>query len=248
MDRVIQIAKNEVGYLEKKSNADLDDKVRNAGQQNYTKYWRDLCPSLQGNAWCGCFVNWCFQKAYRANMALQLLCCTKAYSYYTPTMVSYFKSKKQFYTSKPQKGDIIFFRNSSRICHVALVRDVDSTYVYTIEGNTSSAPGVVANGGCVAMKKYALNNPRIAGYGRPNYALVNDGNPYPKPIGSLKKGDKNEYVKWLQYELNEVGYKLDPDGDFGSLTEAALVDFQKKKGLEPDGVCGKATKEKLIMN
>ena len=38
VDRVINIALNEVGYIEKKSNANLDDKTLNAGSKNYTKY------------------------------------------------------------------------------------------------------------------------------------------------------------------------------------------------------------------
>jgi archaellum component FlaG (FlaF/FlaG flagellin family) len=50
-----------------------------------------------------------------------------------------------------------------------LVYNVDSSYVYTIEGNTSSTSGVVANGGGVYKKKYALNYSSISGYGRPNY-------------------------------------------------------------------------------
>ena len=44
--------------------------------------------------------------------------------------------------------------------------------MYTIEGNTSSAAGMVANGGCVRDKSYSLTYNRIGGYGRPNYALV----------------------------------------------------------------------------
>jgi LysM repeat protein len=49
---------------------------------------------------------------------------------------------------------------------------VGDTYVYTIEGNTSSSSGVVANGGCVAEKKYKLSYGRIAGYGRPDYNSI----------------------------------------------------------------------------
>lgn len=44
--------------------------------------------------------------------------------------------------------------------------------MYTIEGNTSGASGVVANGGMVCKKSYARNYSQIAGYGRPAY---NDG-------------------------------------------------------------------------
>lgn len=40
--KVISIAKAEVGYLEKKSNSQLDSKTANAGSANYTKYGRDM--------------------------------------------------------------------------------------------------------------------------------------------------------------------------------------------------------------
>ncbi len=39
IDKLIQTADNEVGYLEKSSNSQLDDKTANAGMNNYTKYW-----------------------------------------------------------------------------------------------------------------------------------------------------------------------------------------------------------------
>ena len=63
--RVIEIATAEVGYLEKKSNSQLDSKTANAGSKNYTKYARDLAnagsyqASKQGYAWCDVFVDWC---------------------------------------------------------------------------------------------------------------------------------------------------------------------------------------------
>ena len=46
-DQLISIAKQEVGYLEKKSDRELDSKTANAGRSNYIKYARDLYPTLQ---------------------------------------------------------------------------------------------------------------------------------------------------------------------------------------------------------
>ena len=37
-DKVINYALSQVGYLEKKTNKDLDDFTANAGYNNYTKY------------------------------------------------------------------------------------------------------------------------------------------------------------------------------------------------------------------
>lgn len=48
IEKVISLAKDEIGYLEKASNSNLDSKTGNAGYNNYTKYWRDIKPSYQG--------------------------------------------------------------------------------------------------------------------------------------------------------------------------------------------------------
>ena len=54
IDKVLTIAHQEIGYVEKRSNSQLDSKTGNAGSSNYTKYARDLYPSLQeiGRASC----------------------------------------------------------------------------------------------------------------------------------------------------------------------------------------------------
>lgn len=58
--------------------------------------------------------------------------------------------------------------------HTGIVTKVEDDYVHTIEGNTSSAAGVVENGGAVAAKSYSLLYSKIGGYGRPNYTLVEE--------------------------------------------------------------------------
>lgn len=63
INTIISVAKSEVGYLEKKSNSNLDSKTANAGSNNYTKYWRDIKPSFQTSPWCACFVTWIIQYA-----------------------------------------------------------------------------------------------------------------------------------------------------------------------------------------
>lgn len=176
VDKVIAIAEAEVGYLEKKSNKNLDHKTKNAGSANYTKYGRDmhnLYPAVMDfpAAWCDCFVDWCFQMAYGVSNAKKLLCGN--FDDYTIFSSNLYKNKKAWYTSGPKIGDQIFFKNSrGTICHTGLVYMVDKNYVYTIEGNTSGANGVVANGGGVCKKKYGINSSQIAGYGRPKYDVA----------------------------------------------------------------------------
>lgn len=168
---VIDVAENEVGYLEKATNNNLDDKTANAGSGNWTKYGRDLIkeigsPYSNGAAWCDMFVDWVFIRAFGIEVAKKLL---GGWSAYTPTSAQYFKNMKQWYTSNPKIGDVIFFKNATRICHTGIVYNVDTSKVYTIEGNTSGGSQVISNGGGVCKKSYLLTNSSIAGYGRPKY-------------------------------------------------------------------------------
>lgn len=168
-EKVISIARQEVGYLEKASNKDLDSKTANAGSANYTKYARDLYPSLQGQPWCDMFIDWCFVQAFGQVDARQLLC--GGFSAYTPTSAQYYKNKGQYHMA-PEPGDQVFFKNSTRIYHTGIVTTVSDSRVYTIEGNTSGTSGVIANGGGVCEKSYPLNHAGIDGYGRPDWSLV----------------------------------------------------------------------------
>lgn len=51
----------------------------------------------------------------------------------------------------------------------------------------------------------------------------------------------------LQRLLNERGYRVKVDNQFGSQTKSALIRFQKSRGLEPSGIATGATWEKLIV-
>ena len=175
VDKVINIALAEVGYLEKQSDSHLYDKTANAGHKNYTKYGKEmheLYPSVMDYpaSWCDSFIDFCFYKAYGICNAKGLL--GGDFNDYTVASAQLYKNKKAWYTSNPKIGDQIFFKNSTRICHTGLVYYVDDKYVYTVEGNTSGASGVIANGGGVCKKKYALNYSKIAGYGRPKYDVI----------------------------------------------------------------------------
>ena len=179
MDRrkVINIALAEVGYLEKASNKYLDDPTKNAGRANYTKYARDIdqIPEFyngkkQGFAWCDVFVDWCFVQAYGSHYAKALLNQpSRSAGAGCKYSAEYYKRAGRFVIANPQVGDQIFFGSGDSVTHTGLVYKVDGSRVYTVEGNTSSAEGVVANGGTVAKKSYSLTYDKIYGYGRPNY-------------------------------------------------------------------------------
>jgi N-acetyl-anhydromuramyl-L-alanine amidase AmpD len=57
----------------------------------------------------------------------------------------------------------------------------------------------------------------------------------------LKVGSTGKDVKTLQTLLNNHGYNLRIDGDFGEITENAVEDFQEKNNLTSDGIVGKNT-------
>lgn len=54
-------------------------------------------------------------------------------------------------------------------------------------------------------------------------------------------GSKGSDVTELQKLLNNNGYNLSVDGDFGSKTQAAVTDYQQKNGLDVDGIVGTNT-------
>lgn len=181
--KVIAIALAEDGYLEKKSNSQLDSKTANAGSANFTKYARDLDAlgvyngKKNGYSWCDMFVDWCFVQAFGLKNALAMTYQVKGgYGAGCTESACYYKENGAFHKAGPKVGDQIFFTNTggSTMYHTGLVVKVDASKVYTIEGNTSSAAGVVENGGCVRQKSYALNYSKIGGYGTPNYALYQE--------------------------------------------------------------------------
>ena len=62
----------------------------------------------------------------------------------------------------------------------------------------------------------------------------------------IKKGMTGPIVASLQQNLEDLGYELGTvDGAFGGKTEAAVKDFQSKKGLGADGIVGEKTLQAL---
>lgn len=250
LDKFVSIAETEVGYLEKKTNSQLNDKTANAGYNNFTKYgaWY----GWNGVAWCAQFVSWCADQDGLINIVCpgthQL--AGKGFAY-CPYFVTAFKNAGQWKTSNPQKGDIIFFQSSGVASHVGIVYKVSGSIVYTVEGNTSSTTGVVANGGGVFKKSYTIGSSYILGYGRPNYVVTPDSNgcPYGTGTSLIKKGSTGTDVFRLQWYLTEYGYNTNGiDGQFGNATDVAVRSFQSKYKLTVDGEVGTNTWNWLVNN
>lgn len=245
INAVINIALAEVGYLEKATNANLDDKTANAGSNNYTKYWRDIYPAYQGQPWCACFVTWVFVIAFGKAMAQKLL---KHYPYvYCPTMADLFTLN-----ANPKVGDIVIFKHNGVFTHTGIVIKVSGDQFWTVEGNTSGGSTIIANGGAVCKKTYFNSNLPGTKFITPDYSKVqeikSEGNDAPSISASsiLKIGSNGSAVKTLQKNLNTlIKAKLTVDGEFGTATYNAVIKFQTKYKLTADGIVGENTRKKL---
>ncbi|MBP5461775.1 MAG: peptidoglycan-binding protein [Lachnospiraceae bacterium] len=160
----------------------------------------------------------------------------------------------------PKPGWIIVYNwddttqpNDGYADHIGIVETVSSTKIITtIEGNI--------NGGLVGRRNIAVGKGTIRGYAVPKYAesskATKGSSASAKPITPemvdvpapvLKEGMKGEFVKPLQILLNGRGYICgDVDGSFGPKTKAAVLLFQKNKGLPMDGSVGPKTWAKLL--
>jgi hypothetical protein len=103
------------------------------------------------------------------------------------------------------------------------VTDIINGRVYTIEGNTTGKIGIVANGGCVATKGYALNNPNIKGYGRPDYSLVEEE----------EEVTQEQFNEMMAVYLKQLSEK--PDSNWGAEWEEARAWAESNGLIKGDG-------------
>lgn len=181
---VIAIALSQTGYLESNSSGSYAGTT--AGSGNYTEYNYNMGNWGSGYAyeWCATFCSWALLQSGCTTQNTMGAWC-RNYKYTNSAYIwrevgcahwadqlryyGYFKySKHNGGTYAPKTGDLIFFDwagGKSGEDHIGLVVFSDSSYVYTIEGNTSDQAGLVSAGGGVFFKKYALSYGYITGYG-----------------------------------------------------------------------------------
>ena len=193
LEKVIEVARAELGYLEKQYKYRNNDEVlyhktKGAGSDNITKYWKETKPEWNGSAWCADWITWVFQTALGKERAKELL---KHYPYvYCPTMKGLFKLY-----ANPKVGDIVIFYRNGVFAHTALVIAVDGDKFTTIEGNTSGASGIIPNGGGVCQKTYYNSKMIGTKFCRPAYsstAITSD-------INKVIVADDMHTVKWKGY-------------------------------------------------
>ena len=208
------------------------------------------------DAWCATFVS-----AVSIELGLTDIMPTECGC---PQMIALYQKlgrwqENENYTPKP--GDVIFYDwqdgtdyvatdNKGSPDHVGIVVSVSGGVITVIEGNKDDAVGT---------RTVKRNGRYIRGYGLPNYsskvtadkpASGGSGSakkkcPYAEPVKNIKYGSKGIGVKWVQWYLNQTGERLTVDGAFGALTKAAVLRFQKKRGLATDGIVGPKTRAAL---
>lgn len=230
IDKLIQIAKNEAGYLEKASNSQLDSKTANAGENNYTKYWRDIKPSYQGQPWCAAFISWCFMKAFGLDNAKKLL---KHWPYvYCPTMADLFTLN-----SNPKVGDIVIFYRNGEFTHTGIVIKVSGDRFWTVEGNTSGGSTIIANGGGVCQKSYYNSNLPGTKFCTPNYSLVKNTTSV-SDSDTAKKQNTRAYIAQIKKDTKcyTKSNKNSPSKLFPKLKKGAVVEVMKYTETDSSGL------------
>ena len=143
----------------------------------------------------------------------------------------------------PEVGDQIFFYSGNGINHTGIVIEVRNDTIVCVEGNFADK---------VARTQYNIPNKMIAGYGRPNWAVVAEPESFETPVDYGEVLDEFDIIhpehrrtyQHLQYGdgigmplapvrawqslLQCWGYALDADGEFGFDTENATRQWQQR--------------------
>ena len=207
----------------------------------YRKWFYNRTTDYYGVNWCAVFISWLFNQVNGIDKY-----AVKTDGAGTVARYSDGKYGKWYEPNEitPKEGDIVMFRwggtytDKYHSDHLGYVYTADSTYIYTIEGNTGSNN---ADTSSVMYKKYSKSNSVINGYYRPNYNEESDEEM------NFAKGDKSDGVLAYKsmliqaYTLGLITQKVNADNVFGDGTLTATKQVQKKYKLEQDGIAGSKT-------
>lgn len=140
-----------------------------------------------------------------------------------------YKDKIRYWIARYPKEDNGFLKSSLK------PNIGEAMWQYSSKGRVKGIKGPVDMNECYCdlFGKQSSSNP-----------IIQPKNPFIEPTYTLHRfrvGMSKEYVKWLQYELNKMGYGLVIDGLFGNKTNVALRDAQKRLSVTIDGKCGVQT-------
>ena len=180
---------SDIGYHEKQTNAQLQDPTANSGNQNWNKFAAFVdglreqgLNFYNGRKNIGPQGEWCdisydtemiwfimslgLDAIEAAKLAMKMLyqpsdSCGAGCLY----SAGYYRAAGAWIDriGTPKVGDQFFTGKKGDESHTGAVAKVDATYIFTVEGNY---------GNKVSERKIRRDDTSIAGYGRPNFALV----------------------------------------------------------------------------
>ena len=106
------------------------------------------------------------------------------------------------------------------------IKNVDARYKYAIQMHTDY--------GAILEMTAAASEQSVPG-------IISDAEPASYIMGTVRQGDHTPEAIFMMAQLKRVGYDVMWDG----LTNC-LRDFQQKRGLEVDGICGEKTWRELM--
>lgn len=194
--KILEIARKEIGVTEYPANS-------NKVKYNTAYYGREVFGAAY--PWCCAFIWWLFQQAGAKELFYgggKIASCTM--------LMNYYKRQKQFKTSNPLPGDLVFFnfdKNAADAEHIGIVESVNGGIVITIEGNTGTTND--ANGGAVMRRERRTTV--ILGYATPNYDE--------EKVGWIQEGEHwwyqhsdGSYAKDGWELIEDKWYYFDKDG------------------------------------
>ena len=235
---VIDLAYKELGYVETGKNitkysAYFEGTDFYNGSKGDGKTW--------GAEWCDIFVDYLFCNAYgMENARLMLYQPKKSCGAGCKYSAQYYRNNKAF-DKNPKVGDQIFFGKVGNEYHTGLVVAVNDKVVTTIEGNSNNMVRKIA---------YRRDDSGIAGYGHPMFDdnMVVNLQGYQGTFPTLPKrgyfviNDRGVNVKRMQEFLKWFDNTLLPrygcDGVFGRETLSAVISFETRNNITPDGKFG----------
>ena len=221
VSKLLEIARAELGYKEKETNSQLDDKTANAGDGNWTKYARDLHSAgyyqaaKNGYAWCDMFVDWCFWKLGGSKEKGEWLeCQTGLYGAGCEWSSDCYRRAGRF-DKNPRPGDQIFFGKTDAEEHTGIVEKIEDGKVHTIEGNASNM--------CKRCT-YSLTSSKIVGYGHPRFDEETEVEEEDEPItGTPSTGSVEDEKTIWNFLMVHIDNEYGVAGLMGNLyAESAL--------------------------
>jgi hypothetical protein len=193
--------------------------------------------------WCDAFYDWLCMKLFGTATAKSLL--NGNFDDYTIASANMYIKHKAWVYGDFELGDQVFFSHDdtqvSQTYHTGMFLRYEGERTVTVEGNTSTARGVVANGGAVCVKDYNRRKNQIVGAGRPNWKLCGKlTHDFLAPM-ELVEGMTGSAVRVWQMIVGAT-----VDGSFGPKTGLKTIEWKDAHGLEKTALVDLTTWSKAL--